>query len=95
MQVILQKDYVQFSAKMYGSNGEGFAIGGSQFTEEDIIKHEQGELKIVAASDGPKEVKVGDITGVLEIRPPGQPLELVIQPIFKYPSDLHLGELLE
>ncbi len=93
LQVVLQKDYIQFSAKMHDRTGQGFAIGSSKFTQEDILKHEQGELKIVAASDGPQEVEVGDITGVFEIRPPGKPLELVIEPIFEYPSELHLGEL--
>ena len=93
LQVVLKEGYIQFAAKMYSSSGEGFAIGSSVFTEEDFLKHEQGELKIVAPVDGPKEVSVGDVTGVLEIRPTGIPLELFIEPIFKYPSDLHLGEL--
>lgn len=95
LQVILKEDYVQFAAKMYSSSGQGFAIGSAEFTEEDLLKHEQGQMKIVAAKDGPKEVKVGDITGVLEKRPLGEPLELLIEPIFKYPSELHFGELRE
>jgi len=33
------------------------------------------------------------MVGVIEVRPLGQPLELVIEPIFEYPSELHLGEL--
>jgi len=39
-----------------------------------------------------EDPKLG-VVGVIEVRPPGQPLELVIEPIFKYPSELHLGEL--
>jgi hypothetical protein len=94
LQVLMKEDYVQFAAKMYGSNGEGFAIGGKEFTKEDIIRHNEGKSIILATKDGPKEVKVGDKTAVFEKSPPGYPLELFIQPIFKYPSDLHLGELL-
>jgi len=92
LQVVLKEDYVQFAAKMYGRDGAGFGIGSATFTQEDIRRHEEGSLKIVAAADGPKEVKIGDVTGVLEVRPPGHPLELVIEPIFRYPSELHLGE---
>jgi hypothetical protein len=33
------------------------------------------------------------VMGAMEVRPPGQPLELSIEPMFEYPSDLHLGEL--
>lgn len=96
LQVVMEKDYIQFAAKMYSRKGDGFAIGSTVFTEEDIAKHEQGALKIVASANGPKEVKVGDTTATLEIRPnpPGLPLELTIEPIFSYPSDFHLGELL-
>jgi len=45
---------------------------------------------------GPKgaEFEVGDTYGVIEIRPLGKPLELHIKPMLKYPSKLHLGELL-
>jgi hypothetical protein len=89
----MKEDYVQVAAKMYNSKGEGFAIGSARFTEQDILRHEEGALKIVAAKDGPKEVSVGNITGVLEPRPLGHPPELSIEPIFRYPSDLHLGEL--
>lgn len=39
-----------------------------------------------------EDPKLG-VVGVIEVRPPGQPLELSIEPIFKYPSELHLGEL--
>ena len=92
LQVVLKEDYVQFAAKMYSRDGAGFAIGSATFTQEDIRRHEEGSLKIVAAADGPKEIKIGDVTGVLEVRPPGHPLELVIEPIFRYPSELHLGE---
>lgn len=95
LQVILGEGYVQLAGKFYSSTGEGFAIGSSRFSEEDVLKHEQGELKLIAAADGPQEFKVGDITGVIEVRPPGIPLELKIDPIFKYPSKLHLGELLK
>ena len=92
----MHDDCVQFSAKMYSSKGDGFAIGSKIYTEEDILLHSQGKSKIVAAVNGPKEVTVGDTTAVLEIRPnpPGLPLELNIDPIFKYQSNIHLGELL-
>lgn len=53
--------------------------------------NERVEL-VKLASDGPKEVKAGDVTGILEVRPQGHSLELVIEPIFRYPSDLHLGK---
>ena len=92
LQIVLQEDYIQFAAKMYSRNGDGFGIGTETFTQEDIRRHEEKSLKIVAASDGPKEVTVGDVTGVMEVRPPGQSLMLMIEPIFRYPSDLHLGE---
>jgi len=92
LQVVLKEDYVQFAAKMYSRNGAGFGIGSATFTQEDIRRHNEGSLKIVAAAVGPKEVKIGDVTSVLEKRPPGEPLELVIEPIFRYPSELHLGE---
>lgn len=92
LQIVLKEDYVQFAAKMYSQDGTGFGMGSATFTQEDIRRHEEGSLKIVAAADGPKEVKVGNVTGVLEVRPPGHPVELVIEPIFQYPSDLHLGE---
>jgi len=92
LQIVLKEDYVQFAAKMYSRDGAGFGMGSAMFAQEDIRRREEGSLKIVAASDGPNEVKVGDITGVLEVRPPGHPLELVIEPIFRYPSNLHLGE---
>jgi len=92
LQIVLQEDYIQFAAKMYSQDGAGFGIGSTTFTQEDIRRHEEGSVKIVAASDGPKEVMVGDVTGVLEVRPPGQPVVLMIEPIFRYPSDLHLGE---
>lgn len=92
LQVALKEDYVQFAAKMYSRDRAGFGIGSATFTQEDIRRHEEGSLKIVAAADGPKEVKVGDVTGVLEVRPSSHPLELVIEPMFRYPSDLHLGE---
>ena len=88
----IRDSYVQFAAKMYGRDGAGFGIGSATFTQEDIERHEEGTLKIVATKNGPKEVKVGDVTGVLEVRPPGHPLELMIEPILRYPSDLHLGE---
>ena len=92
LQIILTEDYIQFAAKMYSRDGAGFDIGSKTLTQEDIIGHEEGSCKIVAASDSPKEVTVGDVVGIIEVRPPGQPLELVIEPIFRYPSDLHLGE---
>lgn len=92
LQIVFKEDYVQFAAKMYNRNGAGFGIGSATFTQEDIARHEEGSLKIVAAADGPKEVKIGDVTGVLEMRPLGHPLELVIEAIFRYPSELHLGE---
>jgi hypothetical protein len=92
LQVVLKQDYVQFGAKMHGRDGAGFGIGSAPFTQEDIRRHEEGALKIVAASDGPKEIKVGDVIGILEVRPPGHSLELAIEPVFRYPSDLHLGE---
>lgn len=92
LQIVLYEDYVQFAAKMHSQNGAGFGIGSAAFTEEHRRRHEEESLKIVAAADGLKGVKVGDVTGVLEVRPPSHPLELVIQPIFRYPSDLHLGE---
>jgi len=41
-----------------------------------------------------EDPKIG-VVGVIEIAPPGQPLKLFIEPIFKYPSELHLGELKE
>lgn len=92
LQIVLKEDYIQFAAKMYSRDGAGFGIGSKTFTQEDIIRHKEGSGKIVAASDGPKEVTVGNVVGVMEVRPPGQPLGLVIEPIFRYPSDLHLGE---
>ena len=92
LQVVLKEDYVQFAAKMYSPNGAGFGIGSTNFTQEDIRKQKEESLGIVAAADGPKEVKVGDVIGVLEVCPPGHSLKLVIEPIFQYPSDLHLGE---
>lgn len=94
LQVLMKEDYIQFAAKMYSSDGYGFAIGSKEFTEEDMRRHTRGESKILATQDGPREVKVGDITAALEKSPPGYPLELFIEPIFKYPSDLHLGERL-
>jgi hypothetical protein len=33
--------------------------------------------------------------GIIEVRPPNQPETFRIEPIFKYPSDLHLGELIK
>jgi len=92
LQVALKGDYVQFAAKMYSRDGAGFGIGSARFTQEGIRRCEEGSLKIVAAADGPKEVKIGDVISVLEMRPPCHPLELVIEPIFRYPSELHLGE---
>jgi len=92
LQIVLKEDYVQLAAKMYSRDGAGFGIGSTTFTQEDISRHEEGSLKIVATADGPKEVKIGDVTGVLEVRPPAHPLDLVIEPIFRYPSELHLGE---
>jgi len=94
LQVFMKEDYIQFAAKMYGRNGEGFAIGSARFREEDLTRHTEGKLKVVAAKDGPKEVKVGDVVAVMERRPPGCPLELYIEPIFKYPSKQHFHELL-
>ena len=92
LQIVLQEDYIQLAAKMYSRDGAGFGIGSTTFTQEDIRRHEEKSFKIVAASDGPKEIMVGDVTGVLEVRPSGQSLVLMIDPIFRYPSDLHLGE---
>lgn len=94
LQVLMKEDCVQFAAKMYGRDGKGFAIGSTGFTKEDIARHKEGKLRIIAGKDGPKEVKAGDTVGVMETRPPGCPLELHIEPLFKYPSDSHLGELL-
>lgn len=97
LQVIMCEDCIQFSAKMYSSNGDGFAIGSNVLTEQDIIEHKQGKQVFIAAADGPTEFTVGMVTGVMEFRPnpPGQSLQLVIDPIFRYPSDQHLGELLD
>lgn len=92
LQIILTEDYIQFAAKMYSRDGAGFGIGSKTLTQEDIMRHDEESVIIIAASDSPKEVRVGDVVGVMEPRPPGQPLELVIEPIFRYPSDLHLGE---
>jgi len=96
LQVILHDDCIQFSAKMYSRKGDGLAIGSGIVTEKDFLLHSQGKLLTVAAANGPKEVTIGDTTGVFETKPtsPGLPLELKIDPIFKYPSNLHLGELL-
>ncbi len=92
LQIVLCEAYVQFAAKMYGQDGAGFGIGSKTITQEDIRRHEEGSLPIVAAADGPKEGRIGDVTAVLEVHPPGIPMGLVIQPIFRYPSDLHLAE---
>jgi hypothetical protein len=70
LQVILKKDCIQFSAKMYDGQGNGIGLG-SKLDE-----------------------RYGEILGVLEIRKLWCPLELHIDPIFEYPSDLHLGQLL-
>ena len=97
LQVIMHEGYIQLAAKMYDSNGDGFAIGSKVFTKEDGIEHEQGKQIIIAAANSSKgEVSVGEITGVFELRPKSQglPLKLTIDPIFQYPSNLHLGELL-
>jgi hypothetical protein len=40
-------------------------------------------------------VKVPGRGGAIEYGRPNQPLESIISPIFKYPSDLHLGELVD
>jgi len=95
LQIVVNKDYIQFAAKMYSSTGQGFGIGSEIFTQADLIKHQNGESKIIAAANGPTKIAVGDITGVMEIRPPGQALDLKIEPIFKYPSDLNMGELIK
>lgn len=92
LQVLVKKDYIQFATKMYSSNGEGFAIGSKELTNEHIIRYSEGKEKILAPTHGPIKLKEGDKVAVLEGRPSGYPLELFIQPIFKYPSDLHLGE---
>ena len=66
LQMVLEKDYIQFAAKMFSSTGEGFGIGRVRFTQEDLARHDKGEQKIVAATGGPKEVGVGDMTGVMD-----------------------------
>lgn len=96
MQVVMHEDCLQFAARMYSSSGNGLAIGGSVVTEQDLVEHEQGKQVFVASVDGPTEVRVGDTVATIEIRPnpPGIPLKLKIDPIFRYPSDHHFGELL-
>ena len=94
LQIILEENYIQFAAKMYSQNGTGFGIGSKTLTQEDIMSIDEDDESImtIAASDSPKELVVGEVIGVLEVRPSGHPLELLIEPIFRYPSDLHLGE---
>lgn len=94
LQIVLEEDYIQFAAKMYSATGQGFAIGSTTITEEDMEKHAKGEQVWIAAAGHSGMLGVGDKTGVLEVRPPGHTLELVIEPIFMYPSEFHLGELI-
>ena len=70
LQVVIKEDYIQFAAKMYASNGEGFGMG---------------------SAINPDHPELGSM-GYLEKRLPGEPFELVIEQIFRYPSELHLGE---
>ena len=92
LQVVLNEDYVQLAAKIYSSTGEGLVIGSSELTEEDVARHNSGEVFLIGPEGA--EFEVGDTYGVIEIRPPGEALELHIQAMFKYPSELHIGELL-
>jgi hypothetical protein len=71
LQVVVEKEYIQFAAKMYDKNGNGVAIGDSE--TPGLGRH-----------------------GVIEITGADHPqLELRIKPIFKYPAELHLGELVQ
>jgi hypothetical protein len=89
-------EYVQFAGKMFSANGDGFAIGSSIVTKQDLKDHMEGRMIVIASASGPKEYSVGDLTGTLEFRPnpPGDPLMLHIKPMFQYPGDRHLGEII-
>lgn len=85
LQVLMLPDCIQFAGKLYSSKGHGVAIGSSEITEEEAMER-----------FGDKSL-AGTPLGIIHpsLNPPGLPLDLVIDPIFRYPSEDHLGELLE
>ncbi len=94
-QILIEEKHIQLAVKIYNKDGEGFELASSVLTEEDIIAHEEGEsLWIESADPGEDwEWEAGTISGGFRRTPSGAPMLVHIEPIFLYPSDLHLGEL--
>lgn len=86
LQVVMEPTLIRFAAKMFNSDGEGFMLASIPATEQDVAKHQMEGIPL----------DLGEHIAFYHkaYNPPAEPFDYDIEPIFRYPGDRHLGELL-
>lgn len=85
LQVVMEPTLICFAAKMFTSDGEGFMLASEPATEQDVALYQQKGISYEVGEHIAFVQKASD--------PPSPPFHHTLEPIFRYPGDRHLGEL--